>query len=54
MLVKKLGVSNLRVFVNAQNAITLSKMKYFDPETRGSEANYPMMKVFTVGLNVKF
>jgi len=53
-LVKKLGISNLRVFVNAQNAVTLSKMKYFDPETRGSEANYPMMKVFTVGLNVKF
>lgn len=53
-LVRKMRISNLRVFVNAQNAITLSKMKYFDPETRGSEANYPMMKVFTVGLNVKF
>ncbi|KQS33758.1 TonB-dependent receptor [Dyadobacter sp. Leaf189] len=53
-LVKRIKLTNLRVFVNAQNAITLSKMKYFDPETRGSEANYPLMKVFTVGLNVKF
>ncbi len=53
-LIKKIKLTNLRVFVNAQNAITLSKMKYFDPETRGSEANYPLMKVFTVGLNVKF
>lgn len=53
-LVKKIKLSNLRLFVNAQNAITISKMKYFDPETRGSEANYPMMKIFTVGLNVKF
>lgn len=52
--VKKIGVSNLRLFVNAQNAITISKMKHFDPETRGNEANYPMMKIFTVGLNVKF
>ncbi|KAA0989321.1 SusC/RagA family TonB-linked outer membrane protein [Dyadobacter aurulentus] len=53
-LVKKIRLTNLRIFVNAQNAITLSKMKYFDPETRGSEANYPMNKVFTAGLNVKF
>lgn len=52
--VAKLGLSNLRVFVNAQNAITLSKMKYFDPETRGKEDNYPMMKVYTLGLNIKF
>jgi TonB-linked SusC/RagA family outer membrane protein len=53
-LVKKLKLNNLRLFVNAQNAFTISKMKYLDPETRGSEANYPMMKVYTVGLNVKF
>ena len=53
-LVNKIKLTNLRLFVNAQNAITISKMKHFDPETRGSEANYPMMKIFTVGLNVKF
>ncbi|CAG5072786.1 TonB-dependent receptor P26 [Dyadobacter sp. CECT 9623] len=53
-LVKKIKLNNLRIFVNAQNAITFSKMKYFDPETRGSEANYPLMKVFTAGLNIKF
>ena len=52
--VKSLKLSSLRVFVNFQNGITLSKMKHFDPETRGSEANYPMMKVYTIGLNVKF
>lgn len=51
--VKSLKLSSLRVFVNLQNGITLSKMKHFDPETRGSEANYPMMKVYTIGLNVK-
>jgi hypothetical protein len=53
-MVKKMRLSALRIFVNTQNAITLSKMKHFDPETRGDEANYPIMKVFTVGLNVKF
>ncbi|MCF2502007.1 TonB-dependent receptor [Dyadobacter sp. CY107] len=54
VMVKKMKLSALRIFVNTQNAITLSKMKHFDPETRGDESNYPIMKVFTVGLNVKF
>ena len=53
-LTRKIKLNNLRLYVNAQNPFTFSKMKHLDPETRGDEANYPLMKVFTFGINVKF
>ncbi len=54
VLTRKIKLNNLRLYVNAQNPFTFSKMKHLDPETRGDEANYPLMKVFTFGINVKF
>lgn len=57
-------VESLRVFVNAQNAFTISDFpEGFDPErltitdpsgATPRAAMYPQMKAFTVGLNVKF
>ncbi|MDR1455160.1 MAG: TonB-dependent receptor, partial [Tannerella sp.] len=50
-------IKNLRVFVNAQNLFTLSKMKDFDPEKnlKGSTwYAYPSVKTFTAGLNITF
>lgn len=63
-LTERIHLKTLRVFVNAQNAFTLSDFPNgFDPErltiTDPSSASpraaqYPQAKAFTVGLNVKF
>lgn len=45
---------NLRVYVNAQNPFVFSDMKLIDPESRGDQSTYSVMKMYTVGLNVNF
>ncbi len=46
-------VKNIRVFVNGFNMLTLSKVKYIDPE-HGTNTYYPIMKSFNAGLNITF
>jgi len=57
-LMKKTNViKNLRIFVNAQNLLTFSKMKDFDPEKDLKGDTYyafPSVKTMTAGLNVTF
>jgi TonB-linked SusC/RagA family outer membrane protein len=54
-LIKKIGLKYARVFVNGQNLLTFSKMKYFDPEIANSNgAVYPMVRVFNLGTNIQF
>ena len=50
-------ISKLSVFVNAENWITFSKYKDFDPEAilnASSLYHYPMLKTFSGGLQVTF
>jgi TonB-linked SusC/RagA family outer membrane protein len=50
-----IGFNSLRVFVNANNLFTFTKMRYFDPEApSGSGTFYPQMRVFNGGLSVQF
>jgi hypothetical protein len=49
----KIGLSNLRLYVTGQNLLTISKLKFTDPETTG-EQGYPMQKVFMFGLSASF
>jgi TonB-dependent starch-binding outer membrane protein SusC len=54
--IKKLGLNKVRIFVGAQNLITITKMKNFDPErarTANSDNLTPLYKVITFGLNIK-
>jgi hypothetical protein len=54
---KKYGVSKLRLYAGAQNLLTFTKMKNFDPErARGGNTDQltPLYKVYTFGLNLKF
>jgi TonB-linked SusC/RagA family outer membrane protein len=57
-LTKKLGMSNLRVFVSGDNLVTLTRFSGMDPEV--SDANptsgikYPLSKKVLFGLNVNF
>lgn len=54
---KKIYVQNLRIYASIQNALTFSGMKGgWDPEytADGSGRAYPVARVFSLGLNVKF
>jgi len=48
---KKSKMSNLRVYVTANNLLTVTKYKGYDPE--GGDA-YPTSKMFVAGINVGF
>lgn len=54
---QKARIKQLRVYVNAYNALTFSAQKYFDPELAEggwSLASYPQIMSFNAGINLKF
>ena len=52
---KKIGVSDLRLFATGTNLLTLTNVRYRDPESTASAGwQYPVMKTFTVGINMNF
>jgi TonB-dependent starch-binding outer membrane protein SusC len=56
-ITQRIGIAKLRVYGGAQNLLTFTKMKNFDPERArgaGTDQNVPLYRVFTLGLNVKF
>jgi len=60
--IKKAGISNVRLYVSAENVFTLTKYTGLDPEVFGLYGNplyygidqitYPQAKSFSVGLNI--
>ena len=52
-LLKKVLVSNARVYCSMKNYFTFSHFDNYDPE-RGGSVNFPLMKQVVVGLNVTF
>jgi hypothetical protein len=67
-MTEKISISKLRVYVSAQNMLTISDYRAFDPEVNYNSgggaasnrnigldyASYPNAKSFTVGMNVSF
>jgi TonB-linked SusC/RagA family outer membrane protein len=63
-IIKKLGISNFKLYVNATNLLTFTNYKGLDPEvsSQGSNQNtagydwatVPQSKTFTTGINVTF
>ncbi len=60
-LVKKCLISSLRVYVSAENLLTLTKYHGYDPEISSGGTSlgldygvYPQPRTFRVGLNLKF
>jgi len=49
---KKLGLRSLRVYFNGLNLYTWSSFKLWDPELGSNGFNYPIQKVFNLGVNV--
>lgn len=52
----KMGIKGIRIYANGYNLLTLSAMKYIDPEHSSNDYgySYPLTKTFSMGLNVKF
>ncbi|EHQ24873.1 TonB-dependent receptor [Mucilaginibacter paludis] len=57
-VLSKTFIQNLRVYVNAQNLLTFTPLKDFDPErqdqTQYGTSSLPQLKIFTAGLNLTF
>lgn len=54
-------ISSIRLYADLQNPFTFTSFRYFDPEVRtgrtgnkGSNAEYPVARTYTIGLNVSF
>lgn len=50
----KLGkyISNARIYVNAQDAITFTSWEGLEPERNGGDGNYPRMATYSIGINM--
>lgn len=54
-LSEKVGVRNLRVYLNGLNLLTWDKLKVYDPETINATGQYyPQARIISTGLNVTF
>ena len=55
-LTKRIGFKNIRVYANAYNLVTFTKVKYIDPEHPIDLFGYlyPMNKTVSAGLNITF
>jgi len=53
-LIKKLGLSTLRIYVSGTNLLTFSKFKLWDPEMGANGLGYPIQKVYNMGMNINF
>ncbi|WP_210487805.1 SusC/RagA family TonB-linked outer membrane protein [Rufibacter aurantiacus] len=54
-LLSKIKIENVRVYANAFNLATFTKVKDFDPETSSGNAQfYPQQRIINLGVNVKF
>ncbi|MEQ9288353.1 MAG: SusC/RagA family TonB-linked outer membrane protein [Cyclobacteriaceae bacterium] len=50
----KLGIEKVRVYLSGTNLMQWSKFKLWDPELGGSGLNYPLQRVFNLGVHVGF
>jgi len=52
-VLNKISVSNLRIYVSAENLATFTKFRGLDPEKLGDRNNaYPINKSYSVGINI--
>jgi hypothetical protein len=50
-LLSSIGLSSANIYFRGMNLFTLDHIKYFDPEVL---EGYPVMKSYTIGLNIKY
>lgn len=53
-MLDKLKLSNLRIYLSGKNMFTITKWTGYDPENGSTLVNFPLMRTFTMGLDLKF
>lgn len=48
------AIRNLRVYVNAQDALTITKWEGLEPERNGGDGKYPRMAIYSLGFKASF
>lgn len=51
---KKIGLSAIRIYVNASNLFSISSFKLWDPEMGETGLGYPVQRVYNIGVKVDF
>jgi len=51
-IVNKMKMSNCRIYFNGLNLLVFSHFKMWDPEQGGNGFNYPIQKVYNIGINL--
>ena len=57
VLTEKLTINNAKVYFSGQNLLTLSalpKALGVDPEIGSATGGYPLVKIFTLGIDITF
>ena len=55
LLVKRVGISKTRFYINGYNLLSFDHVKDYDPENPDAALNrYPFQRIYTLGLNVTF
>lgn len=50
----KLGMTSLRIYLSGTNLLLFSKFKLWDVEMGGNGLNYPLQRIFNLGINLSF
>lgn len=54
-ILRRLGISRLRTYLNGYNLLTFDKLEIADPESRtGSDSKYPLTKIYNLGVELNF
>ncbi|NIG53887.1 TonB-dependent receptor [Chitinophaga sp. Cy-1792] len=53
-MTRRIRAKMLRIYFNAQNPFTFSAVKLLDPESGGDQNTVPLLKSYTLGINLKF
>jgi TonB-linked SusC/RagA family outer membrane protein len=54
-LLKKIGITSGRIYVNGNNLLTFTSLKNVDPESKSTSGSYyPLTRVFNIGVNLQF
>lgn len=51
---KKMGVKNCSIYINAQNLLAITNYKFGDPETPGAFINIPLQRIISGGISLDF
>jgi len=53
-LLRRVRISNFRVYANGQNLFAISKFKLWDPEMGGNGLGYPVQAIYNFGISLGF